>query len=64
MLPEWKYSIRFLTPGLITANTLSLMVYTMFYYRNNWMKALEATMIIPLVIPVSYFLKKALLCTQ
>lgn len=57
MLPEWKCSIRFMTPGLVIANMFTLMVYTMFYYQNDLMMALQATVIIALVIPVSYFQK-------
>lgn len=57
MLPEWKCSIRFMTPGLVIANMFTLMVYTIFYYRNDLMMALQATVIIALVIPVSYFQK-------
>ena len=53
MLPDWEKGIRLLIPAWLETNMFTLMLYTMFYYRNDPIKALDATTIISLMVPVS-----------
>lgn len=57
MLPDWEKGIRLLIPLWLETNMLTLMIYTIFYYRNDPLKALDPTTLISLMVPVSFFSK-------
>ena len=53
MLPDWEKSMRLLIPAWLETNMSMLMIYTMFYYRHDFIQALSATVVIALMVPVS-----------
>lgn len=52
-----KFKLNFLTavPGLLVADYGILMIYTLYYYRDDFFKALEATTFSGIVFPVSFY---------
>lgn len=53
MTPGWKKGIRLLIPTWLEINMSILMIYTVCYYRDDLIKALEPTALISFMIPVS-----------
>lgn len=52
MEANYKPSIRSLTPVYLIANYFGLLVYTLYYYRNDPFRALEPTPAAGLYLPV------------
>lgn len=53
MKPNYKLTILTAVPGLLVADYAILMIYTAYYYRDDFFKALEATTFSGIVFPVS-----------
>lgn len=64
MSPDWQKGKRLWIPVWLEANLLTLMIYTIFYYRYNLMNALSATTMLSLMVPVSCFKFTLSLCTE
>lgn len=53
MTPTYRPSLKTLIPAYLISNYLGLLIYTLYYYRNDPFRALQATPASGLYIPVS-----------
>lgn len=53
MLKDYKLSWRSVIPGYLGLNYVISMLYALYYYRSNPLKAMQSTPLLAIIVPVS-----------